>query len=191
MLQYSPRLEDPDLLEVAVEQEPTASACHCQSQELAEAITDVLVRQGRPGRGAQRCQEFGGAFIVNGFFTLVRKAEMDGIFAAEGRSARGYPRAVLRVLFMQAARCGAKAARRGRDARNPGQMRGSCPNSNDSGIGTAFPRDEAPDRVVSPGLRRQNRKLDETRARQIGRRGILRRDDAGSLRDFAKSRSKT
>ncbi len=104
VLQHSPCLEDPDLLVVAKsksQQHLLAISNRCQ---IAETITDVLVRRGDREVVRNVAGNSGARLSSNGFSTLVRKAEKDGILAEKVGLRADIPEPLLRLLFMQAAR---------------------------------------------------------------------------------------
>ena len=102
VLQYSQRLEDWDLLDVAKSKSQQHLLAISNRNQIAESITDVLVRRGdrdvvRNVAGNSRAR-----LSLDGFSTLVRKAEKDGVLAEKVGLRADIPEPLLRVLFMQA-----------------------------------------------------------------------------------------
>lgn len=102
VLQHSERLEDPDLLEVAKSKSQEHLLAIANRSQLAEAITDVLVRRGDRQVVRDVAGNSGARLSLVGFSTLVRKAEKDGILAEKVGQRADIPDALLRELLVQA-----------------------------------------------------------------------------------------
>ncbi len=155
VLQHSQRLEDPDLLEVALSKSQQHLLAVSNRRHLAEPITDVLVRRGDRDVVRNVAGNSGARLSASGFSTLVRKAEMDGILAEKVGQRPDIPEPLLRVLFMQATRvvqkrlvAAATPETQAKIARVLAQI------ANEYGMGTAS-RDEAPAQNRSARASRQ------------------------------------
>ncbi len=104
VLQHSQRLEDPDLLDVAMSKSQQHLLAVSDRIHIAETITDVLVRRGDREVVRNVAANSGARLSANGYFTLVRKAETDGILAEKVGQRADIPEPLLRVLFIQATR---------------------------------------------------------------------------------------
>ncbi len=104
VLQHSPCLEDPDLLDVAKSKSQQHLLAISNRSQIAETITDVLVRRGDREVVRSVAGNSGARLSPDGFSTLVRKAEKDGILAEKVGLRADLPEALLRLLFTQAAR---------------------------------------------------------------------------------------
>jgi uncharacterized protein (DUF2336 family) len=102
VLKYAPRLGETDLVSVA----KTKSQAHLQAisarPTLGEAVTDVLVRRG--DREVARCvaDNRGARISQNGFVSLVRRAEDDGILAEKVGLRPDIPEPMFRELLIKA-----------------------------------------------------------------------------------------
>ena len=102
VLKYAPRLAETDLVGVA----KTKSQAHLQAisarPALGEAVTDVLVRRG--DREVARCvaDNRGARISRNGFVSLVRRAEDDGILAEKVGLRPDIPEPMFRELLIKA-----------------------------------------------------------------------------------------
>src|ERR1700722_19719715 len=102
VLKYAPRLAETDLVGVAT----TKSQAHLQAistrPALGVAVTDVLVRRG--DREVARCvaDNRGARISRNGFVSLVRRAEDDGILAEKGGLRPDIPEPMFRELLTKA-----------------------------------------------------------------------------------------
>jgi uncharacterized protein (DUF2336 family) len=103
LLQYSPCLDDPDLLDLVRSQSQQHLLAISTRSQIAETITDVLVRRGDRDVVRSVAGNSGARLSPNGFSTLVRKAEKDGILAVTVGQRADIPEALLRLLFTQAA----------------------------------------------------------------------------------------
>lgn len=103
VLQHSPCLEDADLLDLARSQSQQHLLAISNRSQIAETITDVLVRRGDREVVRSVAGNSGARLSPNGFSTLVRKAEKDGILAVTMGQRADIPVPLLRLLFMQAA----------------------------------------------------------------------------------------
>lgn len=70
--------------------------------QIAETITDVLVRRGNREVVRNVAGNSGARLSLNGFSTLVLKAEKDGILAEKVGQRADIPEPLLRVLFIHA-----------------------------------------------------------------------------------------
>ena len=102
VLQHSQRLEDIDLLDVAKSKSQQHLLAISNRLQLAESITDVLVRRGDRDVVRNVAGNSGARLSLNGFSTLVRKAEKDGILAEKVGQRADIPEPLLRMLFTQA-----------------------------------------------------------------------------------------
>jgi len=103
VLQHSPCLEDPDLLELASSQSQQHLLAISNRNQIAETITDVLVRRGDREVVRSVAGNSGARLSIDGFSTLVRKAEKDGVLAVKMGQRADIPAPLLRHLFTQAA----------------------------------------------------------------------------------------
>jgi hypothetical protein len=160
VLQYSPCLELPDLLDVAKSKSQQHLLAIANRSELAEAITDVLVRRGDREVVRNVAGNLGARLSSHGFSTLVRKAERDGILAQKVGLRADIPEPLLHLLFTQAAHVVQKRLL----AAAPQEIRakilhGLAAISNDSGV-DAFPRGAVSDEIAIPDVPSES-KLDE------------------------------
>ncbi|MGA8949475.1 MAG: DUF2336 domain-containing protein, partial [Xanthobacteraceae bacterium] len=81
MLEHSLCLEDPDLLEVARSKSQQHLLAISNRSQIAETITDILVRRGDRDVVRAVAGNSGARLSPNGLSTLVRKAEKDGVLA--------------------------------------------------------------------------------------------------------------
>jgi uncharacterized protein (DUF2336 family) len=102
VLKYAPRLAETDLVGIA----KTKSQAHLQAitarPALGEAVTDVLVRRG--DREVARCvaDNRGARISQDGFVSLVRRAENDGILAEKVGLRPDIPEPMFRELLIKA-----------------------------------------------------------------------------------------
>jgi uncharacterized protein (DUF2336 family) len=104
VLQHSPCLDDFDLLDVAKSQSQQHLLAISNRSQIAEMITDVLVRRGDREVVRNVAGNSGARLSLDGFSTLVRKAETDGILAEKVGLRADIPEPLLRLLFTQAVR---------------------------------------------------------------------------------------
>jgi uncharacterized protein DUF2336 len=102
ILQCSRRLKDSDLLDVAKNQSQQHLLAIANRNQIVEAVTDVLVRRGDRDVVRNVAGNLGARLSLSGFFTLVRKAEKDGILAEKVGQRSDIPDPLLRALFVQA-----------------------------------------------------------------------------------------
>ena len=129
VLKYAPRLGETDLVGVAT----TKSQAHLQAistrPALGVAVTDVLVRRG--DREVVRCvaDNRGARISQNGFVSLVRRAEDDGILAEKVGLRPDIPRADVPRIADQGDRGGARSSACRGDSRRQG---GDLPRAGES-----------------------------------------------------------
>lgn len=104
LLQYSERLDEPYLLNVAKNKSQQHLLAVSSRQRIAVAITDVLVRRGDRNVVRNVAGNLGAILSRFGFATLVHKAETDGILAEKIGQRSDVPEPLLRGLFLQATR---------------------------------------------------------------------------------------
>ena len=102
ILEQSERLADPDLLKVARTKGQPHLLAISNRNRIAEAITDVLVRRGDREVVRNVAGNSGARLSQNGFSTLVRKAETDGILAEKIGQRSDTPQPIFHQLFIQA-----------------------------------------------------------------------------------------
>lgn len=102
VLQYSERLDEPDLLDVAKSKSQQHLLAISYRRQLAEVITEVLVRRGDREVVRSVAGNSGARLSQIGFSVLVRKAEKDGILAEEVGLRADIPVPLLRELLVQA-----------------------------------------------------------------------------------------
>jgi uncharacterized protein (DUF2336 family) len=102
VLERSERLADPDLLRVAKTKSQLHLLAISNRNRIAEAITDVLVRRGDREVVRNVAGNSGARLSQNGFSTLVRKAETDGILAEKIGQRSDTPQPIFHQLFIQA-----------------------------------------------------------------------------------------
>ena len=102
VLQLSERLADPDLLDVAKTKSQQHLLAISYRRQLAEVITDVLVRRGDREVVRNVAGNSGARLSQTGFSALVRKAEKDGILAEKVGLRADIPLPLLRELLVQA-----------------------------------------------------------------------------------------
>ncbi len=102
VLLLSPCLEDLDLLDVAKSKSQQHLLAISSRSQIAETITDVLVRRGDREVVRSVAGNSGARLSLGGFSTLIRKAEKDGILAEKVGQRADIPEPLLRVLFAQA-----------------------------------------------------------------------------------------
>jgi hypothetical protein len=102
VLERSERLADPDLLRVAKTKSQLHLLAISNRNRIAEAITDVLVRRGDREVVRKVAGNSGARLSQNGFSTLVRKAETDGILAETIGQRLDTPQPFFHQLFIQA-----------------------------------------------------------------------------------------
>jgi len=102
VLKYAPRLAETDLIGVA----KTKSQAHLQAisarPALGEAVTDVLVRRGDREVACSVADNRGARISRNGFLSLVRRAEGDGILAEKVGLRPDIPEPMFRELLTKA-----------------------------------------------------------------------------------------
>jgi uncharacterized protein (DUF2336 family) len=103
VLEYSPCLDDFDLIDIAKSKSQQHLLAISNRSELAESITDVLVRRGDREVVRSVAANSGARLSLNGYSILVRKAEKDGVLAETVGLRADLPEPLLRVLFTQAA----------------------------------------------------------------------------------------
>ncbi|MFY9695325.1 MAG: DUF2336 domain-containing protein [Xanthobacteraceae bacterium] len=104
MLEHSLCLEDPDLLEVARSKSQQHLLAISNRSQIAETITDILVRRGDRDVVRAVAGNSGARLSPNGLSTLVRKAEKDGVLAEKVGLRADLPEPLLRLLFTKAVR---------------------------------------------------------------------------------------
>ena len=102
VLQYSERLEDPDLLDVARSKSQGHLLAISNRNQIAEMITDVLVRRGDREVVRNVAENKGALFSHAGFSILIRKADRDGILAEKVGQRADIPQVLFRELFLHA-----------------------------------------------------------------------------------------
>jgi uncharacterized protein (DUF2336 family) len=103
VLEHSLCLEDDDLIAVARSKSQQHLLAISSRSQLAEVITDVLVRRGNREVMRSVAGNLGARLSADGFSILVRKAEKDGILAEKVGMRDDIPEPLVRELFMQAA----------------------------------------------------------------------------------------
>jgi uncharacterized protein (DUF2336 family) len=103
-LQYSARLADLDLLDVAKSKGQGHLLAISNRDRLSEIITDVLVRRGNREVVRNVAGNLAARLSNAGFSTLVRKAETDGILAEKVGQRPDIPESLLRDLIRSATR---------------------------------------------------------------------------------------
>jgi uncharacterized protein (DUF2336 family) len=103
VLERSRCLEDADLLDVAKSKSQQHLLAISNRSQIAEPITDVLVRRGDREVVRSVAANSGARLSPDGYSTLVRKAEKDGILAETVGLRADLPEPLLRLLFTQAA----------------------------------------------------------------------------------------
>ncbi len=104
VLEHSLCLDDPDLLDVAKSKSQLHLLAISNRSQIAETITDILVRRGDRDVVRAVAGNSGARLSPNGFSTLVRKAEKDGILAEKVGLRADIPEPLLRLLFTKAVR---------------------------------------------------------------------------------------
>jgi len=102
VLQHSGRLEEPDLLDVAKNKSQEHLLAISNRSQIAETITDVLVRRGDREVVRNVAGNPGARLSETGFSTLVQKAEKDGILAEKVGQRADIPPPLFRELIVQA-----------------------------------------------------------------------------------------
>ena len=102
VLERSERLADPDLLKVAKTKSQLHLLAISNRNRIAEAITDVLVRRGDREVVRNVAGNSGAHLSHNGFSTLVKKAETDGILAEKIGQRRDTPQPFFHQMFIRA-----------------------------------------------------------------------------------------
>jgi len=170
VLEYSPCLQDPDLLDVAKSQSQLHLLAISNRSQIAEAITDVLVRRGDREVVRVVAGNSGARLSPNGFSTLVRKAETDGILAEKVGLRADIPEPLLRLLFIQAARVVQKRLIAAATQENRTKiLHVLSAISNENGIG-ALPHDRVLVEIVTPAAQPEF-KLDEMKLMQLAGEG--------------------
>src|SRR5580693_341826 len=102
VLKYAPRLAETDLVDVA----KTKSQAHLQAisarPALGEAVTDVLVRRGDREVARRVADNRDAPISQNGFVSLVKRAQYDGILAEKAGPPPNIPEPMFQELLTKA-----------------------------------------------------------------------------------------
>lgn len=102
MLARSERLDEPSLIEIARSKGQAHLLAISERSEIAEAVTDVLVKRGDREVIRNVADNMRARLSETGFSTLVRRAEGDGVLAEKVGQRPDIPAHLFRSLLMQA-----------------------------------------------------------------------------------------
>jgi uncharacterized protein (DUF2336 family) len=102
VLKYAPRLAEADLVDVARTKSQAHLQAICGRPALGEAVTDVLVHRGDRDVACSVADNRGARISQNGFLSLVKRAENDGVLAEKVGLRPDIPAPMFRELLSKA-----------------------------------------------------------------------------------------